>query len=114
MNKRNSSRCNSSCTSLLQEIDQKWSIFFFYGYAHSLTQHTTHLLYILPTYRLHFHSLITYLLTYYHYLHALIVYKGLHVLTLMATCSQATRLLTHTFSKHEKKKKQQAVTLTVF
>ena len=59
-------------------------------------------------------SLTHYILTYYYYLHALIVYKGLHVLTLTATCSQATRLLAHTFSHHEQKKKQQAVTLTVF
>ena len=78
--------------------------------------HTTHNTLTIYTYYTQVTlSLTHYILTYYYYyLHALNVRKWLHVLTLMATCSQVTRLLTHTFSQHEQKKKQQAVTLTVF
>jgi hypothetical protein len=79
-------------------------VYFFFLWLHSLT-HSHNTLTIYTSYTQVTLSLTHHILTYYYYLHALNARKWLHVLTLMATCSQATRLLTHTFSQHEQKKK---------
>ena len=74
MNKRNSSRCNSSCTSLLQEIDRKRSIFFFFFMAtltHSHNTQHTYYIYFLHTGYTFTHSLHTYLLIIIIYMHSM-------------------------------------------
>ena len=74
--------------------------------------HTTHNTLTIYTYYIQVTlSLTHYILTYYYYL---------HVLTLMATCSHSHGYVfsgytfTHSYFLVAKKKKQQAVTLTVF
>ena len=77
MNKRNSSRCNSSCTSLLQEIDRKRSIFFFFFFffmatlTHSHSTQHTYYIYFLHTGYTFTHSLHTYLLIIIIYMHSM-------------------------------------------